>query len=316
MTTPPAPGHLRFATYNLLDYGWADTLEESRRRDRCHDVINALSVDALAVQEIRSTGENRSARATELVREIGEATGLTAELPGGGVSLALGDHTFHTAILRRPDLEVESWTSWGGESLFHSAGRLVLVVDGKQVAHFTYHGRPFGQNARADEAEYIKSRMTRPDGRPPALCGADWNCVSADRAKCSTAGDLGYYDPDPYVDQPWHPDFVHQCEWTYDQRGQRNWWANRRPGEILSAGGLIDVAAALEVPWQPTTGHWPANEPYGPRRIDAIKATEDMIGAIQHYGVETSDLARSASDHLPPFCDYAPALLSQSVNAV
>ena len=72
--------------------------------------------------------------------------------------------------------------------------------------------------------------------------GADWNTECADRILTGQAWDL--YEPaDPYAGVEWFADLVYQCQWDYDEMGRRRHWADRRPGDVLWAGGLYDVAA-------------------------------------------------------------------------
>jgi endonuclease/exonuclease/phosphatase family metal-dependent hydrolase len=198
------------------------------------------------------------------------------------------------------------------------------------VVHASYHAPPFGRHRRADEAERVLAIMTRPDTRPPGLIAGDWNSVSADRvflperevySWLGTLDDVeparwALYDHDPYnaftngKRATWHGDLVYQTTWAYDGNGERSWAADREPGEVLYAGGLRDVAAALGVPWEPTTGHWPENDPYPPRRIDATRVTSEVTPALTGCEVLSTDLARAASDHLPFVTIYDPAAIA------
>ncbi|RJQ74235.1 hypothetical protein D5S17_23275 [Pseudonocardiaceae bacterium YIM PH 21723] len=58
------------------------------------------------------------------------------------------------------------------------------------------------------------------------------------------------------------------------------------------------------MPWQPTVGYWPEGDPFGPRRIDGIRVTEEVLPALRGYEVVDTELARSASDHLPIVTRY------------
>lgn len=307
-------------SYNLLDYGLNATAEELSRRDRIHQLIRSAAPDVLAVQEIRSDGPDREQRAAVLLHELAEATGLTCELPDGRISLAPGNVGFHVAVLWRPGITALAWDTWAGTQLWHCLGKVILDIDGRPIAHASFHAAPFGRARRADESERVVSIMTRPETRPPGLIGGDYNGVFADRVL--VPGYEGHewmgdpiiepdrwelYDEDPYIKQEWHPDFVYQCHWEYDNLGRRRWWADRDPGEVLAAGGLVDSAAQLRAPWEPTVGHWPTGDPFGPRRIDAIKVTGEIVPALRTYRVINTDLAMTASDHLPVVAEYAPA---------
>jgi endonuclease/exonuclease/phosphatase family metal-dependent hydrolase len=88
---------------------------------------------------------------------------------------------------------------------------------------------------------------------------------------------------------------------------------------VLWAGGLRDAAAALGAPWQPTVGHHP-DDPYGGhgvwRRIDAVRVTSRMLGALRGYHVTDTDEARRASDHLPVTTEYLPSAISAAPGRV
>jgi hypothetical protein len=172
-------------------------------------------------------------------------------------AIAPGAHTFHTGLMWRPDAGIEpdpeSLQIWGAGTFFHSLIRLTLHLDGQPVDFASYHGPPFGRMMRADQAERLLGALTRPSA--PLLLGGDMNTVGAARVT-SPDGASRWYDPDPYQDvDEWFGDLVYQCDWLWRPDGTRQWWADRRPADILISGGLHDVAAALNAPWHPTTGH-------------------------------------------------------------
>lgn len=307
---------VRFGSYNLLDYGRTPTDHEREARVRA--VIEGLEVDVLAVQELYGATPNL---AFEALVELAEAVGLTSyiERPwaseddgsSGEVALGWGRHDLHVALMWNPATvrPIRGFRDYGkAGDLWHSLIKGTLAVredDGNEheFQFASYHAPPFGLHggAQAREFERVISAVTRPRPAPPSLIGADWNIVSADR---TTVG--GYYDPDPYQDSPWHDDLVYQCLWDYDDTGQRtNWRADRTPGDVLYAGGLADTAAVLDAPWQPTTGHW-HNDPYGQRRIDAIRVTRQLTPALQAIETIRTDQSLAASDHLPVITTYAP----------
>jgi hypothetical protein len=142
------------------------------------------------------------------------------------------------------------------------------------------------------------------------MVGADWNTECADRVRDEDSGEWVLYEPrDPFAGTGWFDELVYQCEWDYDNRGRRRHRADRRPGDVLWAGGLHDVAAVLRVPWQATAGHHP-DDSYGvrgiSRRIDGIRVTKQLLGGLLSYGVEDTKLTRQASDHLPVTVEYRP----------
>jgi len=156
--------------------------------------------------------------------------------------------------------------------------------------------------------------LAGPRGSLPLLVGADWNTESADRVLDEESGRWVLYEPgDPYAGVAWIPDMIYQCEWDYDEHGRRRHRADRRPGDVLWAGGLHDAAAVLRAPWQPTAGHHPDDRYAGAgisRRIDAVRVTTHLLGALRAYHVTDTDLTRQASDHLPVTVEYDPAAVT------
>lgn len=321
----------RFATYNLLNYGESTTPDAAARYERVHEVIRGLDTDVLAVQEIIADepdeeGEpDKSTLAGKRLAQLAEATGLECQYAPGKPALAVGNHRFHVGLLWKPGIApAGGFRTYSGTNVWHSLVGLNLDVGAaRPLRHAAFHATPFGRYRRADECERVLSTMTRPDTRPPGLIGADWNSVSADRVfrpGWASEDDAEpdrwvHYDPDPYTgvnadgQRRWHGDLVYQARWEYDAVGERRWWADREPGDVLYAGGLRDAAAALNAPWKTTVGHWPEGDPYGQRRIDAVRVTEEMVGALRAYAVVDSELALSASDHLPVLIDYDPAAI-------
>jgi endonuclease/exonuclease/phosphatase family metal-dependent hydrolase len=287
---------IRFGTYNLLDYS-LDGVGE--RRERLSRVVRSLEADVLAVQEIVAADEQQAGL---LLAELGEPAGLTCWWAHGLPAVARGhrltghDTCFYVGLLWNPARvrPVPGEFRAYSEDFWHALAAGIVEVDGVRLRVGSFHATPFGRRMRADQMERVVSVFTRPTGRPPGLIGADWNCVGADRHP-----DTGrLYDRDPYADRPWIDDMIYQTTWTYDADGRRRHQADREPGEVLYAGGLRDAAAALDAPWQPTTGHWPG-DPFGPRRIDAIRLTSDLAPALRQVETIRTDLTLAASDHLP-----------------
>jgi endonuclease/exonuclease/phosphatase family metal-dependent hydrolase len=82
---------------------------------------------------------------------------------------------------------------------------------------------------------------------------------------------------------------------------------------VLWAGGLHDAAAALRSPWQATTGHHHSDgyAAHGVRRrIDAIRVTSGVLGALRAHHVTDTELTRKVSDHLPVTVDYVPSAVT------
>ncbi|ATM24542.1 hypothetical protein SMD44_p10043 (plasmid) [Streptomyces alboflavus] len=285
-----------FTTYNLLDFtGWDD------RTDSLRQAIIETRPDVLAVQEIVS---DTPAGAARLLRQLADSLGLLSTVDTRGTAaVASGQHRYHVGLLWRPGITPvpDTWRAFEGGDFHHALARLQLDVGAREPVTFaSYHADPFRPARRFDEAHRVVAALTRPSG--PAAIGGDFNNVSAD---LTAAGD--FYDPDPYTHQEWYGDLLYQVEWNDDPGTPHH--ADRRAAQALHRGGLVDTAAQLDVPWQPTTGHWPG-DPFGPRRIDMIRTTRHLLPALADYRVLRTPAARTGSDHLPVSIDLEPSLIS------
>ena len=298
-----------FGTYNVLDLPAPD----SPRYAAVTEVIRSLEADVLAVQEVLAPDvETAAGRLRQLAGDVG----MRCDVPYGAgrpAALAYGGHGCHVGLMWRDGIEPvpDSLRCLGGGDLWHGLVQVTLDVGGTLVRHASFHATPFSRMLRAAQNERLIAAITRPRGGPPALIGADWNTECADRVFADGAWRL--YEPsDPYAGVPWFADLVYQCEWDYGATGGRRHWADRRPGDVLWAGGLHDVAALLGARWQPTTGHH-RDDVYAVhgvrRRIDAVRVTEQLVPAVRGHEVIESERAKAASDHLPVTIEYLPAAL-------
>ena len=313
-----APDTVLFATYNLL-YLFEDDSPAGREHYRLVvATIRGLGADVIAVQEIRAPDAQT---AGQRLRQLAGDCGLSCLVPGAGggagqAALAVGAHGFHAGLMWREGIEpvAGSLRAYGAGDFWHSLACVTLDVGGPLVRHAAHHATPFGRQLRADQNERLVAALTGgPDGLP-VLVGADWNTECADRVRDPDSGDWVLYEPrDPFATVTWFGDLLYQCEWDYDQRGRRRHRADRRPGDVLWAGGLHDAAAALRAPWQATAGHHPG-DPFGARgiwrRIDAVRVTGEVLSALRAHHVDGGDLARQASDHLPVTVEYLPSAIA------
>jgi hypothetical protein len=335
-----------FTTYNVLDLFLSEGPAGAAHYEQVVAAIRELSTDVLAVQEIRGRdAEVVGARLRRLAGDLGMRCLVPVAGAGGAASggagpggagsgragspggaggaggeprpaLAMGTRGFHCGLLWRGGIEPVpgSLRTLGRGHFWHSLATVTLEVGGRQVRHAAFHATPFGRLLRADQNERLVAMLTGPRSSLPLLVGADWNTESADRVRDPETGRWVLYEPhDPYAGAPWFDDMLYQCEWEYDERGERQHRADRRPGDVLWAGGLHDAAAVLRAPWQPTVGHHPYDR-YGAagisRRIDAIRVTRHVVDALRAYHVTDTELTRSASDHLPVTVEYDPAAVT------
>ena len=317
-----SPDSVLFTTYNVLDLFLTDSAAGTEHYQQVVEVIRELGTDVVAVQEIRgSDAQTVGARLRQLADDVGMRCLVTAGgLPAGvrKPALAMGTRGFHTGLMWRGEIEpvTGSFRTVGRGHFWHSLGVVTLDVGGPKVRHAAFHATPFGRLLRADQNERLVAMLTGPRASLPLLIGADWNTESADRIFDEAAGRWTLYEPrDPYDGVAWMDDMIYQCEWDYDESGQRRYRADRRPGDVLWAGGLHDCAAVLRAPWQPTAGHHP-DDRYGiagiSRRIDAIRVTRHLLEALRAYHVSDTELTRQASDHLPVTVEYGPAAIAET----
>ncbi|MDQ2812988.1 MAG: hypothetical protein M3Z75_14210 [Actinomycetota bacterium] len=310
-----SPDSVLFSTYNLLNL-FADGSPAGREHYAAIvGVIRSLGPDVLAIQEILAPDGPTAARR---LRQLADDTGLRCEVPGPGpghgTALAVGEHGYHVALMWRDGIEPlpGSLRCRGAGYFWHGLAVVTLDVGGTLIRHGAFHATPFGRAVRADQNERLVAAITRPEGEPPALIGADWNTECADRVWSGEGWQL--YEPaDPYADVDWFADLIYQCQWDYDEYGRRRHWADRRPGDVLWAGGLHDAAALTGADWHPTTGHHP-DDVYGThgvwRRIDGIRVTAPLADALRGYGVLDTTQTRDASDHLPVTVEYLPTAVA------
>lgn len=306
-----------FGTYNLLYLFEEDSPAERDRYGLVVETIRALNADVLAVQEIRAPGEQTAAR--RLAR-LADDAGLRCMVPypdggAGRAAVALGGHGFHVGLMWRDGIEplAGSLRSYGSGEFWHSLACVTLDTGSRQVRHAAFHATPFGRQLRIDQNERLVAALTGQPGLPTVV-GADWNAECADRIRDEASGDWVLYEPrDPFAGISWFDALLYQCEWDYDERGQRRHWADRRAGDVLWSGGLYDAAAALRAPWQATAGHHP-DDGYAAlgirRRIDGVRVTRPVLPALRGHQVEDTEIARRASDHLPVTVEYLPSAIA------
>jgi endonuclease/exonuclease/phosphatase family metal-dependent hydrolase len=309
-----SPDCVLFTTYNVLNLFQDDSPPE--RYQLIVDSIRALDTDVLAIQEIRAPDEQAAQqRLSQLAGDVGMCCAVPQTDGQSQPALAMGPHGYHCGVLWRAGIDPVpgSLRCHGGGYFWHSLVCVTLDVGGALVRHAAHHSAPFGRRMRADQNEMLVALVTGSPRGMPTLVGADWNTECADRVRDESSGEWILYEPgDPYAAAEWFDGMINQCEWDYDECGQRRHWADRRPGDVLWAGGLYDAAAALNAPWQATAGHHP-DDAFGARgvwrRIDGVRVTRRVLGALRAHHVEDTDLTRKASDHLPATAEYVPAAL-------
>lgn len=310
------PDSVLFTTYNTLNLFQDDTPLQRDHYQLVVDAVRALDTDVLAVQEIRAPDEQTAQqRLGQLAGDVGLS--YLVPRPDGAQqpALAMGPHGYHCGLLWREGIDPVpcSLRCHGSGYFWHSMVSVALDIGGTQVRHAAHHAAPFGRRMRADQNELLVGLVTRPPGVLPTLVGADWNTTCADRVRDQATGEWVLYEPaDPFAAAEWADGMIFHCRWDYDEHGRRRHQADLEAGDVLWSGGLYDAAAALGAQWQPTFGHDPG-DPGGPGRmrcrIDGIRVTEPVLGALRAHHVEDGNLTRRASDHLPVTVEYVPAVV-------
>ncbi|MFJ2864960.1 endonuclease/exonuclease/phosphatase family protein [Kitasatospora sp. NPDC087314] len=244
-----------------------------------------------------------------LARECGlTATTVRSDGSTGPVAMARNAHRpWFTAVLWRPATVTPvpgGFRPYGSPDYWHGCTTIQLDIGAQApLLVVSYHGDPFRPDFRADEALRLKGGFRRTGGAKPGLVLGDFNSISA----ATVGGVQQFYDAEPYSGQD-HDDLEYQCVETVGDTTV----ADRRPtAMLLRRGFMVDAAAHLGAPWEPTVGHWEDGQgdpdPWGPRRIDLALATRPVAPALVGYRTHRSPAARAASDHLPIVCVIDPS---------
>lgn len=286
--------------------------------------IREIAPDVLALQEVvvdetqppSDWAVEASAVVQQLAAECGlSATTLRADGTPGPTAMASNVHRgWYTALLWNPATVEPTWGGFrplGAPDFWHGYTTCAFDVGAAEpLIVGSYHGDPFRGDLRRHEAFRIKSVFRTTGGAKPGLLLGDFNALSA--AKIPGPDGERYYDAEPYLDHD-HDDLEYQL---LDGTIGGKQLADRRQTEVLLRRGfMVDAAAHLGAPWQPTVGHWEDGrgdpDPWGPRRIDLVLATRPVAPALLDYATHSSPAARDASDHLPVICTIDPSKISK-----
>ncbi|MBD0688404.1 endonuclease/exonuclease/phosphatase family protein [Streptomyces sp. CBMA123] len=246
-------------------------------------------------------------QAAGVITRLAQDCGLTA------TTIRTGGSTGPVAMARnahRPWYTTTLWNTakvpavpggfrpYGSPDYWHGCTTIQLDVGAQDpLLVVSYHGDPFRPDFRANEARRLKGAFRRTGGAKPGVALGDFNSISA--ATITVAGVERPYDEEPYTDQD-HDDLEYQC--VPETIGDTNLADRRATAMLLRRGFMVDAAAHLGAPWQPTVGHWEDGkgdpDPWGRRRIDLALATRPVAPALVGYHTHRSPAAEAASDHL------------------
>jgi endonuclease/exonuclease/phosphatase family metal-dependent hydrolase len=280
---------MRFGVMNLLDCDPFDPAKAARFAE-IGEVLTSGAAHVWAVTEVMATGRRGARRA---MSAVARRAGMVCGVGWGRAAVAFSGETRHVGLMWDPavaEFVAGSFRSSGLGFHNHVFARVILRIGGVDMQFGSTHLEVFSRFKRVDQSSRLVGAVTRPQGCLPAFVGMDANGPSAARRRCGE-----YYDSDRHAAAPWHPDYVYQVDRTYDDAGNIGAWReDRSASQQLVDGGLFDAAAVLDVPWQPTEGHWPG-DPHPSRRV--IQTWTTVPGAIAGYEVVTGGPADTASDH-------------------
>lgn len=299
---------------NALDLYAASNNTDHARWGRVHELIRRHRPTVLAVQELiarRDDGFGRSMPDAELAAqrlgELAEAVGMRHRINSAYgkpiAAVAVAETGYHTALLWQEGVEpvTGTWRSQGRPSgLWHALAALVLDFGGPTLGFMSFHWSPFSSVLRAQEAAILVSAMV---AMGPCLAAGDANQQGSD-VLVDGEGQRHYYD-DSLADPPLA---AYQAVVAGDPlAGTDRLVIDRAPAQVVrDAGGMTDAAVHLKAPWQATIGHWPQKRKSVPQRIDHVLASPGAVPTLRFYRVDNSELARSASDHLPVLVGFDP----------
>ncbi|WP_030230305.1 endonuclease [Streptomyces sp. NRRL S-350] len=287
--------------------------------------IQEIAPDILGLQEVivdeTLPAPQWAAQASAVIEQLAAECGLSATTvradgtPGPTAMANNANRGWYTALLWNPAAARPvpgTFRPYGAPDFWHGFTTMAFDVGAVEpVTVGSYHGDPFRGDWRAAESLRLKSAFRTTGGAKPGFGIGDFNGLSA-ATITGPDGEPRYYDAEPYIEQD-HDDLEYQLL-PGTIGGEQ--LADRRQSEaLLRRGFMVDAAAHLGAPWQPTVGHWEDGrgdpDPWGPRRIDLILATRPVAPALVSYRTHRSPAAEEASDHLPVVCEFDPAMISK-----
>jgi len=290
--------------------------------------IGEIAPDILALQEVVVDEKTTSRDAWEdkaaaLIQDLAEQCGLTAAVgvsdghPHGTAMAANWHRPWWTALMWNPDtvqLVHNSYRPFGAPDYWHGCTTGRFDVGAREpILVASYHGDPFRPDFRYNEALRLKGTFRTTGGVQPGFCVGDFNSISATRRRQRRWWQLrrAYYDVELYLNQQ-HDDLEYQVQADRIGKHFKRQLADRRQTQaLLRKGYMVDAAAHLGAPWDPTVGHWEDGrgdpDPWGARRIDLVLASRPVAPALAAYRAHRSAAAEEASDHLPVYVDFDPS---------
>lgn len=235
--------------FNLYD---GDSPAAEERFARLEALVRGLDADVLAVQEIvaREPGPrdpDKRDLATTRLRRLAKAVDRQWKHRGEPM-LALGGDIHHTALLWRDGVTPVPGTIGRFEradaGMWHSMVTCVFDLGGPRLRVGSVQLSRFDQAWGWSDAAQILRAMHRDD--VPGFIGGGFNGVGATTVP-TVDGDSHFYDHDPYLHQPWHPDHAYQ----FDEHGHLD---RRVAIRLEHLGRMRDCARITGAPGPPPPG--------------------------------------------------------------
>ena len=254
---------MRIATYNTFEGGRAQLGSVQGRPERLLEVINGMSPDLIALQEL----VDWQARGRARFEKFADDAGMTGEIfVGQGFPVGV--------LARRPwriarsrFLRAGFWHGLAHVQIEDGAGARIQVL----AAHLS----PRGPRQRLAE---VRSALDLVEPDVPAVLLGDLNLIShLDRVPVRGLS---------------LPTFVrHASDGALDQRVSR----------LIAAAGFVDAYAQLNPGCAGHTIPTPAaaESPFSPARLDYIHLSPDLAGRLRSAEIYRHAPAAAASDHFP-----------------
>ena len=254
---------VRIATYNTFEGGRAQLGSVRERAERLLEVVNGMSPDLIAMQELVDWQARGRARFEKFAADAGMSGEIFV-----GEGFPLGVLTRHPwRIAGSSFLRKGFWHGLASLRIEDGSGAMIQVL----AAHLS----PRGPRQRLAE---VRAALDLVDSDGPAVLLGDLNLIS-------------HLDRVPVRGLSLSTFVRHASGGALDQRASR----------LIAAAGFVDAYARLNPDRAGHTIPTPAadDSPFSPARLDYIHLTPDLAARLCSVQVYRRAAAAEASDHFP-----------------